>query len=174
MAQLQVKDETHWHTLRAQHVGASEVAALFGQSPFLSKWSLWQYKADRVPPQELNEERLLWGTMLEPVIAAVIADKQDWQIQKVHRYITHPQVKGMAASLDFEIINHENGPGAFEIKNVSGWSFKQSWTLNEAGELMEAPLHYELQLQHQLACTGRQWGAIGVLVDGQKSYALYS
>jgi predicted phage-related endonuclease len=71
----------------------------------------------------------------------------------------------MGASLDYRVIAHEAGPGAFEIKNVDSLIFRQKFEQVEDGRV-EAPPHIELQLQHQLAVTGYKWGMIGVLVGG--------
>jgi putative phage-type endonuclease len=169
MATITVEDKEHWHKIRASHVGASEVAALFNVSPWVSRWTLWHQKAGGAANPIKDSEWLEWGQRLEPVIAEVLAERMQWRIQKVHRYIVHPKIEGMGASLDFEIIGHEDGAGCFEIKNVSGFAFRDSWQV-EDGVIIEAPLHYQLQLQHQMAVTGRSWGALGLLVDGSKGY----
>lgn len=161
---------------RAKNIGASEVAALFGLSPWLSRWTLWHQKSGHLTDLYNDNERLEWGNELEPVIAKTLAQRQGWTINKVHRYVKHPTQPGMGASLDFEIKDFEGNPykgrGAFEIKNTSGWAFKKGWLFNEQGNIIQAPLHYELQLQHQMACTGYQWGAFGVLVDGAKGHVM--
>lgn len=171
MAQVAVENQEHWHSLRAQNVGASEVAALFNASPYTTRFTLWHQKSGKIARPDFDSERMMWGTLLEPVIAQGIAEKQSWTIRKVHRYITHPTVAGMGASLDYEIINHPDGPGCLEIKNVGIDVFKKSWVKNEDGSF-EAPLHIELQLQHQLSVTGRAWGAIGFLVGGNEAHVV--
>jgi putative phage-type endonuclease len=166
-----IENEEHWHKLRAENVGASEVAALFGASPYTTRFTLWHQKAGKIAAPEFNSERMEWGNLLEPVIAKGISNKQGWQVQKVRRYLTHKTIKGMGASLDYEIINHPDGVGCLEIKNISIEAFRSNWLKNEDGSY-EAPLHIELQLQHQLAVTGRPWGAIGLLVGGNESHVV--
>jgi putative phage-type endonuclease len=168
---VKVEDEAHWHELRAQNIGGSEVAALFGESPYITRFNLWHQKSGKVARPEFGNERMRWGTLLEPMIAQGIAEEQGWKIQKVRRYLLHPTVKGMGASLDYEILNHPDGPGCLEIKNVDRSVFYSSFQVNE-DKSIEAPLHIELQLQHQLAVTGRTWGAIGMLVGGNESHVI--
>ena len=64
-----------------------------------------------------------------------------------------------------EQVHH--GAGILEIKNVDYLVFRDQWQQDDDGR-REAPAHIEIQVQHQLACIGRLWGAIGVLVGGNK------
>lgn len=57
--------------------------------------------------------------------------------------------------------------GLLEIKNVFGLIFKDQWLENEDGT-WEAPPHIELQVQHQLLVSQRQFAYIGVLVSGNQ------
>ncbi|RAZ83433.1 YqaJ viral recombinase family protein [Cereibacter johrii] len=75
----------------------------------------------------------------------------------------------MGSSFDWEILTWPDDPltlcghGILEVKNTDWLQFRSKW--NDDGELM-APPHIELQVQHQLWVSGRQWAAIVVLVGG--------
>lgn len=154
---------TEQAALRPHHVGASEVAALFDLHPFLTRFELWHRKKGNLPEEDLSDnDRVFWGTMLEPAIGAGISERTGWPLRKVARYAQHPNVRGMGASPDFEILEHPRGRGLVQVKNVDGLVYRQSW---EDGK---PPIYYQLQLQHELACTGYGWGALGVLVGGNK------
>lgn len=160
MVSIPILNEQHWHQLRSENVGASEVAALFDLHPQITKFELWHEKKGNIPRADLSDnERIFWGTMIEPAIANGVAKLKSWRVQKVRRYITHPTVKGMAASLDYEIMGHEKGPGVLEIKTVD-------WLIFKGWENGTPPLNYELQLQDQMACTDRKWGCLAVLIGG--------
>lgn len=163
MSAIAIQNEQHWHELRKQNIGASEVAALFNASPYTTKKILWHEKAGEIERGDFGNERMTWGNRLEQAIAEGIAEDQEWQIRKVRRYLTHPTVKGMGASLDYEIYNHPDGVACFEVKNVDWLQYRDKW------EETEAPIHIELQLQHQMAVRGTSWGAIGVLIGGNES-----
>lgn len=152
-------DTAAWHAARAKVVGASEVAALFDASPYVSRFALWQVKAGRVPAPEVTHERAAWGLRLEDAIAHAAAEREGWSIMRgVHR--VHPRVPGMGATLDFIVTESPDGPGALEVKNVDWLQHKRGWVDEEP------PPHILLQLQAQLAVTGFQWGCVAALVGG--------
>lgn len=151
-----------WHALRQRYVGASEVAALFGVHPHLTAFELFHRKAGNLPAADLSgNDAVFWGQTLEPAVADGVAKREGWAIRKVRRHLQHPRVQGMGASLDYEIVAHDRGPGVLEIKTAD-WFARKRWDDDQP------PLHYQLQLQHQLACIGRSWGAIATLVGGNK------
>lgn len=147
---------------RRNFIGASEVSALFGVHPQITHFELWHRKAGNLEEPDLSDvERIFWGQTLEPAIATGIAAKENWKIRNVRRYITHPTIQGMGASLDYEVVKNKRGPGALEIKNVDRLIYRE-WPEDEP------PLYFTLQLQHQLSVTGRKWGAVGALVGGNE------
>lgn len=154
-----------WHALRAQHVGASEVAALFHAQPEYAPglYALWHAKAGIVPPENVDNPRTQWGLRLEEAIAAGAAERGGWQVQP-GQYASRD---GLGATLDRIIAEPGEeereagmtGPGVLELKNSDWLSHRRTW-----GD--EPPLHILLQLQAQLLATGFAWGAIAVLVGG--------
>ena len=65
-------DKAAWHALRAKHIGASEVAALFNMQAAFQPgiYALWMDRAGRVPLPPVEIERAQWGLRLEDAIAA--------------------------------------------------------------------------------------------------------
>jgi putative phage-type endonuclease len=162
MKTIPIVDDAQWHTLRRQHVGGSEVAALFGEHAQVSKFELWNRKRGTVAePDVSGSERVFWGSVLEPAIAEGVRLKTGWKVNKVHRYHSMLPDLGLGGSLDYEVVGHERGPGVLEIKTAD-WLIVRGW---EDGE---PPLSYELQVQAYLACTGRAWGCMAVLVGGNE------
>lgn len=160
MTTIPIKDDEHWRELRSKHVGGSEVAALFGEHPQVSRFALWNRKKGTVQEPTLSDnERVFWGTILEPAIAQGVASKTGWNVRKVRRYYSLLPDLALGGSLDFEVVAHERGPGILEIKTAD-WLIARGW---EDGE---PPLSYELQVQAYLACTGRSWGCMAVLIGG--------
>ena len=54
---------------RAAHVGASEYAALFDCSPYVTAFELFHRKAGNIDSPDLSDnERVEWGVRLEPAI----------------------------------------------------------------------------------------------------------
>lgn len=166
MPTVAITDPAEWHKLRARNIGGSEVAALFGvQAEYaMSHYALWQVKSGRLSAPEVTDERAAWGLRLEAAIAEAAAQQEGWTIRR-GGYITHPRVAGMGCTLDYEILAGERGrdaPGCLEVKNVDWLIHRQQWTDQEP------PPHILMQLQHQLACTTHQWGAVAACVGGNR------
>lgn len=170
MSKIKIKSLTHWHELRAKNIGSSDAATLFNCNKFQSLYTLWCTKHGLIQPSDSGNERTLWGQRFEAPIAQGIAEDNGWSINKA-AYYQHPTIKGMGCTPDF-IIKHSDfseigedermcGDGILEIKMLENWAYFGEFTAEEAN-------HYiEVQLQHQLACTGLQWAALGAKMPGQ-------
>ncbi len=156
------RDEAHWLGERTKDLTSTEMAALFGMSPYSTKYELWHRKRTGEQVEIADNERMRWGRRLESVIAHGIAEDRGWQIKPLKVYVRDTAHR-MGASFDFEIIGDSRGPGVLEIKNVDRLQFMRSWLEDEA------PAHIEVQLQAQLAVLeelGYTWGVIAALVGG--------
>lgn len=155
--------QAQWHELRASHIGASEVAALFNvEGCFTTRFELWVTKSGKMQRSFEDSERMFWGRELEEAIGRGAAKSKGWDAQMNKSYYSHDSVPGMGCTPDLIVYSIEKGGyGCLEVKNVDYQSFSK-WTDNQP------PLMYILQLQHQLACTGFSWGAIAVLVGGNE------
>lgn len=141
---IEVLDENHWRTLRRAHVGASEVAALFSISPWVTKWQLYQIKRGALP-DVLESTAMTQGRHFEPAVAAYAQEKFSIQLRKVRRYLSDPETR-MGASVDYE----EYGAGSLIPTELKFSLYGTGWDW-EGDELVAAPDNYVLQVQHQLA-----------------------
>jgi putative phage-type endonuclease len=160
MAIIQVRDQKHWHELRSQHIGGSDIAALFGLSPYSSRWQLWMEKSGKLPPEDISGNKAVQaGTFLESGIANWAAHRWSMDLAKVNDYYTVDSCPGMGASFDY--ITKNGAP--VEIK----WSARgYGWVYN-GEEINEAPENYLLQVQHQLACTTSDHAWLVALIDDE-------
>lgn len=151
-----------WHAARLRTVGSSEVAALFGCSPYDTPFSLWHRKRGAIAAADLGDNRRVRaGMKFEDAIAELVAEGAGLEIRKVREYRLSERVEGMGASLDFEAI--EDGAAVpLEIKNVA----QSEWHKWAGDGEIDPPAHIGLQVQHQLAVTGAPHAYIGVLVGG--------
>jgi predicted phage-related endonuclease len=157
-----IENDAHWHDLRSRHVGGSEVAALFGEHPHLTEFELWHRKKGNLPEPDLSDnERVFWGSVLEPAIANGVARKTGWGVFKVEEYYSALPDLGLGGSLDYMISAPGRGPGVLEVKNVD-WLVAKNW---EGGQ---PPLSFMLQIQSYLALTGWTWGCMAPLVGGNE------
>lgn len=166
------KDEESWLALRTHDITSTDVAALFGISPYLTSFELWHRKKSGSIVTLAVNERMKWGTRLQDAIAEGIAEDQSWIVRRMVEYVRN-NILRIGSSFDFSIENvtppnPELDPlnGLLEIKNVDSLAFKEGWIVE--GEDVQAPAHIELQVQHQLLVSGRKEAFIGALVGGNK------
>lgn len=152
---------------RAQHVGASEVAALFDCSPYLTRFELWHRKQGNIDTPTFNavsddgtpdDERIYWGVKLEAAVIEAAKER--------YGYIDRDQAerlsngKGLGGHPDRRVMCPERGPGILEIKTAD-WLVRKQW-----GD--EPPMHYLLQSQAYQGLDQVEWGDVLVLVGGNK------
>ena len=181
------KSRTEWLSLRHKHISSTEVAALFGMSPYSTAFETAVVKQAAEPnPEFESSERMEWGICFQHAIAKRIGLVYGVKVRAISGYAIHSYLHcRMGASFDYEIVgwdwdkvNHskpppftgnpilremydKHGAGNLEIKSVDYFVFKD-WRMDDG--TIEAPAHIELQVQHQLACIGRTWAAIGALI----------
>ena len=150
---------------RQNYIGGSEIAGLFGKSPYTTRYTLFHEKSGTISPQNLDDkERVQAGQFMESAIARWAQQAFDLKLRRVHRYIKHPSVGGFGVSLDYESVW---GHTPWEIKNVDGLTFHNDWK-NSGDEITHVPLHIRLQCQAQLACTGKSEHGLIVCVGGNR------
>jgi predicted phage-related endonuclease len=151
---------------RAKHVGASEAAALFDCSPYLTRFELWHRKVGNIATPEFNalhdgtpdDERIYWGVRLEAAIIEAAKER--------YGYIDREQLpqlsngKGLGGHPDRRVICPERGPGILEIKTAD-WLVRKQW-----GD--EPPENYLIQSQAYQGLDHVEWGDVLVLVGGNK------
>ena len=149
-----------WLQIRSTGIGSSDAAAAIGLSSYKCSLSLWLEKTGRQPPEDLSEkEAVVWGTVMEPVLAKMYAERTGRKVRRVNAVLQHPEHPFMLANLDREVIT-ESGTGILEIK-TAGFYSAQQW---EDG----VPVAYQCQVLHQLAVTGHAWADVAVLIAGQE------
>lgn len=151
---------------RAAHVGASEVAALFGMSPWLTEFELWHRKAGNIATPDFNavvdgvpeNERVYWGVKMEPVIVEAACERWGYEPLQSPHFLSNG--KGLGGHPDRIVNCPERGRGVLEVKTAD-WLVVKGW-----GD--EPPAHYLLQNLTYQGLAGCDWGDVIVLVGGNK------
>jgi putative phage-type endonuclease len=155
-------DQSLWLKYRNQGIGSSDAATAAGLNPFKSQLELWMEKTGRMTPEqpsEIEDSPLLWGTVLEPIVAEHYAKRTGRKVRRVNSILQHSEYPWMLANLDREIIGNDDVQ-ILECKTAGIHSAK-FW---ENG----VPDYIKLQVMHQLAVTGQQAADVAVLIGGQK------
>lgn len=167
MATQQIDERQDWLQHRRSGIGGSDAAAVLGLSPWKSPLALWSEKCGLVDEPNLDElEYIEWGNVLEEPIARKYSQVTGRTLIDHGRFAikTHPERTWQHCTIDREICTDPKLNialrGDLSIKNV-GFFKAADWA-------EEAPLPYQVQLQHELAVTGLQWGSFAVLIGGQK------
>jgi len=156
-----------WLKDRESGIGSSDAAAAIGVCPWKSRFQLWAEKTGLADPPNLDAvEAVEWGNRLEPIITRAFSEHtlRDVTHNEEHEMWRHPDRQFLRATPDAFQFDDDKADqrGILEIKTAGHWAGK-SWI-----DENEPPLHYQVQVQHQLACTGLTWGTLCVLIGGQK------
>lgn len=153
-----------WLAVRRTGIGGSDAAAAVGLNPYKSRLELWMEKTGRgaeLPKPDPNDTRepIFWGTLLEPIVAAAYTQQTGNRVRKVNAVLQHPTIPFMLANLDREVV------GAPEVQilecKTAGEFGARHW---QDG----VPEYVQLQVQHQLAVTGKRAADVAVLLCGQQ------
>ncbi|BCL90894.1 YqaJ viral recombinase family protein [Ralstonia pseudosolanacearum] len=154
---------TDWLAVRKTGIGGSDAAAAVGLSPFKSQTELWLEKTGRdaeLPKPDPNDttEPIYWGTLLEPIVAAAYTQQTGHRVRKVNAVLCHPTIPFMLANLDREVIG---------VPDVQILECKTAGEFGARHWQDGVPEYVQLQVQHQLAVTGKRAADVAVLLCGQ-------
>ena len=155
-----------WLQIRKQGIGSSDAAAAVGLNPYKSQLELWMEKTGRdagmpkADPQD-EESPMYWGNVLEPIVAWHYSKRTKNKVRRINAVLQHPdpELPWMLANIDREVI------GADDVQIL------ECKTAGEFGARLwkeGVPEYVQLQVQHQLAVTGKQAADVAVLLCGQQ------
>jgi len=153
-----------WLEIRQGGIGSSDAAAALGLNPYQSRLELWMQKTGRghllspIDPQD-DQTPLYWGTLLEPIVAAHYTRRTGHRVRRINAVLQHPVHPWMRANIDREVM------GAPDVQllecKTAGIQGARLWRDG-------VPEYVQLQVQHQLAVTGKQAADVAVLLGGQE------
>lgn len=164
-------NKDHWLEMRSRNLNSTEISCLFGCNPYLTEFELWHKKKEPKADVIASNERMDWGNALENAIATEAARKMNWSIEPFKEYLYLKDAK-LGSSFDYIFAPINGGYSTLlEIKNVDSLAYNKNWIEhsgpNEDGLFdIEAPLHIEMQVQHQMLVSGMSEAYICALVGG--------
>lgn len=152
---------------RKTGIGGSDVACLFGLSPFGSPANVYMQKMGMDEGTEDNE-RMFWGRRLEPTILEVYAEDKNVRVIKPVNMLRHPDKPHIIGHPDGLVFSNGTDvpDGLVEAKNV-GVDQLHRWPKedNDGGDV---PDYINLQGQHYMLLTDLPWCDVVALVGGNK------
>ncbi|MQR00963.1 YqaJ viral recombinase family nuclease [Glaciimonas soli] len=153
-----------WLVVRKNGIGSSDAGAAVGLNPYQSQLELWMIKTGRdadLPKIDPNDDTTpaFFGTLFEPLVASLYTRRTGNKVRRINAVLQHPDIPFMLANIDREIIG------------VDDVQILECKTAGEFGSRLwrdGVPEYIQLQVQHQLAVTGKMAADICCLICGQE------
>jgi putative phage-type endonuclease len=148
---------------RRGFIGGSDVASIFGVSPWKSAYDLWEEKtATEFVPQEVDSKReklYKRGKFLEPWVLSMLEEERGLFVlgrNQIYHDAEHPW---MRAEIDFEL-QTDAGLSNGDVKTIHPFAALE-WGEEDTDQI---PLNYALQFMWGLMVTGRPLCVVAVLI----------
>ena len=139
-----------WHAWRASGVTASEIAVVFGESPFKTRWQLWAEKSGLRQPDNLDlNPYVRRGRRFEHLLRETVA--ADRKLGFFPACLEHEDFGILKASLDG--IDRFRRPWEFKVPSEGKFAEVKALGLES-----ESARTYILQVQQQILCAGASEG----------------
>lgn len=155
------EDRETWLQERRSGVSASDVAALFGASPFMSELELYAIKRGESEGPDLSDnEAVFWGNVLEDAIINGYSARTGRPVIPWGKLVRSKRFPWMLATPDAFTSDDDGATWwPLQIKNIG---------LRSASEWDDGvPRHYTLQCQHEAIVCGMGVCTAAALIAGQ-------
>lgn len=145
-----------WLQERQSGLGGSDAGTILGVNKWKSKTQLFFEKTNPELRQEIDNEYIYWGNVLEDVVAKEFENRTGKRVRRDNRMLRHPEHEFMFANMDRVVVGEK---ALLECKTTSQYN-KDLW------EGDDIPAQYLCQVQHYMAVTGYEKAYIAVLLGG--------
>jgi putative phage-type endonuclease len=144
--------EEKWLGYRRRGIGGSDVAAIFGISPFRTARDIYFDKLGINPAWEEGDNwvPLKIGHLLEDLVAEIFHEKTGYPVFKANKIFQHPNCPFMLANVDYFARLPGGEAALVEIKTTSIFA-KGHWFRDG---METVPPYYESQGRHYMYVTG--------------------
>lgn len=149
-------DRPGWLAWRKQGIGASDVSALFGMSPYASPMSVYMDKQGLSGPDS-DSDYMEYGRRAEPMISGYLEDRTGLFVVDQQAAVTHPAYPWHRATLDGRVCEHPDG----DPLGVAEYKTTERGTEKEWAEAI--PDAYAIQVQWQLHVDQADHAWVGVM-----------
>jgi predicted phage-related endonuclease len=143
---------------RRTFLGGSDARAIMGLDE-ASLVRLWREKRGEIEPQDLSSNLLVQlGCATEDLNRRWFEQETKTRVSQVQRFLRHPSLSFMGATLDGMVEAQGPGPAVFEAKFMLPFSFSEE----------AAAEKHMAQLQHNMLVAGVRRGCLSVITGGGK------
>lgn len=163
-----IPNRIEWLKARRSSIGASEAAAILGLHPYHSPLSLYYEKTTETEPTEEQTDYQEWGHLLETPLAskyARVTKREVLTVENPGQPFIHKDFSFVTASPDRffrmpqEGADHVLIRGPLELKTADRFERDE-----------ELPIHWQVQVQQQMAVLGLQCASFAILGPFRKFY----
>lgn len=158
--------EQEWLRARHPYLGSSDIPTLLGEG--YSGSTYWGVYHDKKQPEpNLDDDlaissRMWWGRQMQRIIGLAVVREHGWTMTEGSTLVVD-ESRRISATIDFDVVHPEKGPGIVETKNRD-WLFWRDHYTDDAAHVYD-----EIQLAHQMILhPGHAWGMIAVCVGGNE------
>lgn len=155
-----IHSREEWLKWREKNIGASDVAALFGQHPYVTPLKLWAWHRGEAARDTQDNAAMRRGRIFErAVLSAYQEEHPDLYLQPGEEYHEIPSLR-MGATPDAWAVETGGEPELVQIKTVTPGKFENEW--------QDGPtLSYLMQLQTEmLVCNAKRGRLVVMVMDG--------
>lgn len=138
-----------WHELRSKGIGGSQVGTVLGLNQWESAYTLWAKLSGKIPESFEQNEKMYWGTVLEPVI------RDEWAKQ-------NPEFEIFETGTWADDYRHANPDGI--LKRGDDYGLLEIKTAGYRWDVV--PPQYVAQCQWYMHLLGLKWCKLVVLFQG--------
>ncbi len=163
---LRCDNRQDWLEYRKPDITSTDTAALFGLSPYKTKFELYHKHATGIVLDFKENDRMRKGTALEAGIAELASEQEGWtDLAPFKDYMRLPELR-IGSSFDF-IATHKGKRILVEIKLVDPFRYRDMWIDNQA------PDHIEIQAAHEMMVADIDQIAIVAWTGGYDCNVIY-
>lgn len=154
-----------WLEWRRKGIGGSDVAAIIGESPWQSPWSIWADKVGLLPISE-DSDAMEFGRRSEPMLEGYLLDRMpELRITSQQEQFEDLEQPWMRCTVDGIAWHQDNWPACIVEFKATG---QPQWE--------EIPLHYRCQAQWMMRVVGLRRVVFGVLhmAFGRPKFVTYT
>lgn len=155
-----------WLNSRRKGIGASDMPAICGVSPYQTALGIYLSKVNPVEPKDENlpfDDPRRVGQIVEPTIARLYAERTGKTLRKGPAQTVHPSISWMNASLDYL---HDDDGEPVDCKNVTTFDSEELAKWGDDGT-DQVPHHIAIQMHQQMEVSGASRAHVAALFHGR-------